>query len=196
MFTGIVQATGVLEARERRGQGFSLRITAPFAGLELGESVAVNGTCLTVEQKLPNGFGADVSLETSDKTTLGRLAPQSRVNLERALGVGDRLGGHFVSGHVDAVCQVAEVALVGGDKRVRIRAPETLLHLIAVKGSVCLDGVSLTVNAVRGSVFEVMLIPHTLSATTLFSWQAGQALNLEVDLLARYVERCLAGRST
>lgn len=195
MFTGIVQALGVLETRERRGPGFRIRVTAPFGALTLGESIAVNGACLTVEQCLPAGFSADVSAETHDKTTLGRIALGSAVNLERALAAGERLGGHFVSGHVDAVCQVAEVATVGSAKRIRIRAPETLMHLVAVKGSVTLDGVSLTVNAVRGTGIELMLIPHTLQATTLSSLHPGQDLNLEVDLLARYVERCMNARA-
>ena len=195
MFTGIVQTLGALEARERRGPGFRIRVTAPFGALMLGESIAVNGACLTVEQCLPTGFSADVSAETHDKTTLGRIALGSPVNLERALAAGDRLGGHFVSGHVDAVCHVAEVAAIGSAKRVRIRAPEALMHLVAVKGSVTLDGVSLTVNAVRGTSIELMLIPHTLQATTLSSLHPGQDLNLEVDLLARYVERCMNVRA-
>jgi riboflavin synthase len=113
------------------------------------------------------------------------------VNLERALAVGERLGGHFVSGHVDGAARVVEVTPVGPARRLRVRAPAELMHLIAAKGSVCLDGVSLTVNAVRGLELELMLIPHTLEATTLLELRPGQALNLEVDLLARYVERCL-----
>lgn len=195
MFTGIVQVAGVLEGRERRGPGFKLRIKAAFDELVLGESIAVNGVCLTVEQCLPAGFSADVSVETHDKTTLGRLPIGAIVNLERALAVGDRMGGHFVSGHVDAVCQVIDVINVGPTQRVQVRVPEDLSHLIAVKGSVTLDGVSLTVNAVRGTAVEVMLIPHTLQVTTLGSLRPARELNLEVDLLARYVERCLAARA-
>jgi riboflavin synthase len=196
MFTGIVQTSGVLEARERQGAGFRIRVRAPFQALVLGESIAVNGACLTVSECLPHGFAADVSSETNDKTTLGKLSIGGRVNLERALAVGDRLGGHIVSGHVDAVCQVAEVVNVGTAKRVRVRAPEELMHLVAVKGSVTLDGVSLTVNDVRGTQLEVMLIPHTLEVTTLSALRPGQELNLEVDLLARYVERCLGPRAS
>lgn len=195
VFTGIVQALGVLEARERRGTGFRIKIAAPFEKLALGESIAVNGACLTVEQCLTTGFSADVSPETHDKTTLGRIAVGSSVNLERALAAGDRLGGHFVSGHVDSICQVVEVQVAGNAKRVRVRAPESLMRLIAVKGSITLDGVSLTVNDVRGTSVEVMLIPHTVAATTFAGLHAGQELNLEVDLLARYVERCMNARS-
>ena len=195
MFTGIVQVAGVLEARERRGPGFKLRVQTPMAELVLGESIAVNGVCLTVEQCLPAGFSADVSVETHDKTTLGRLPIGATVNLERALAVGERMGGHFVSGHVDAVCQVIDVINVGPTQRVQVRVPEDLAHLIAVKGSVTLDGVSLTVNAVRGTAVEVMLIPHTLQVTTLGGLRPARELNLEVDLLARYVERCLAARA-
>jgi riboflavin synthase len=195
MFTGIVQALGVLEARERSGSGFRLRVGAPFGPLDLGESIAVNGACLTVSECLPAGFTADVSPETHEKTTLGRIALGGPVNLERALAAGDRLGGHFVSGHVDAQCQVVDVTVVGNARRVRVRAPESLMHLVAVKGSVTLDGVSLTVNDVRGTSIELMLIPHTLQATTLASLRPGQELNLEVDLLARYVERCMNARA-
>jgi riboflavin synthase len=195
VFTGIVQVAGVLEARERRGPGFKLRVKAPWGELVLGESIAVNGVCLTVEQCLPAGFSADVSVETHDRTTLGRLPIGATLNLERALAVGDRMGGHFVSGHVDAVCQVIEVSNVGPTQRVQVRVPEDLVRLIAVKGSLTLDGVSLTVNAVRGTAVEVMLIPHTLQVTTLCSLRPARELNLEVDLLARYVDRLLAARA-
>lgn len=191
MFTGIVQATGSLESRERRGPGFRVKVRAPFSGLQLGESIAVNGVCLTVTEDLGHGFSADISSETSETTTLGGLELGDSVNLERALAVGDRLGGHYVSGHVDAVCKIAERATVGDAERFRIRAPAELMRLIAAKGSICLDGVSLTVNAVRGNAFDIMLVPHTLSNTTLEAMRPGHELNLEVDLLARYVERCL-----
>lgn len=195
MFTGLVQAVGRLEARERRGAGSRVKVAAPFPDLALGESIAVNGACLTVEQCSPGKFTADISPETQEKTTLGRLAPGSAMNLERALSASDRLGGHFVSGHVDAICQVVDVSAVSNAKRVRIRVREDLMHLIAVKGSLTLDGVSLTVNALRGTTVELMLVPHTLLATTLSALHAGQDLNLEVDLLARYVERCMNARS-
>jgi riboflavin synthase len=193
MFTGIVQIGGKLRARTRRGPNYEVDIEAAFECIELGESIAVNGVCLTVTRCLPDGFTADVSLETHERTTLGRLPVGARLNLERALAVGERLGGHFVSGHVDGEGRIVEVAHVGDARRVRLRAPADLLHLIAVKGSLCVDGVSLTVNAVRGPEVELMLIPHTLAITTLADLRPGQELNLEVDLLARYVERCLQG---
>jgi len=193
MFTGIVQIPGKLRSRERQGPGFRIGVDAAFERLELGESIAVNGVCLTVSALLPAGFAADLSAESAEKTTLGRLEIGARLNLERALAVGERLGGHFVSGHVDGAARVIDVATVGPARRVRVRAPAELLHLIAGKGSVCLDGVSLTVNALRGADFELMLIPHTLEVTTLRELRPGQELNLEVDLLARYVERIMTG---
>ena len=193
MFTGIVQIPGRLRSRERQGPGFRVSVDAAFERLQLGESIAVNGVCLTVSAISAAGFAADVSVETAERTTLGRLAIGARLNLERALGVGERLGGHFVSGHVDGAARVLDVATVGPARRVRMRAPTELLHLIASKGSVCLDGVSLTVNALRGADFELMLIPHTLEVTTLSELRPGQELNLEIDLLARYVERIMTG---
>jgi riboflavin synthase len=193
MFTGIIQLPGKLRSRERHGPGFRIVVQAAFERLQLGESIAVNGVCLTVAQTLPDAFAADLSAETHDKTTLGRVSLAARLNLERALAVGERMGGHFVSGHVDGAARVVDVTNVGTARRLRVRAPAELLHLIAVKGSVCLDGVSLTVNALRGTEVELMLIPHTLEVTTLSELRAGQDLNLEVDLLARYVERCMKG---
>jgi riboflavin synthase len=191
MFTGIIQISGRLRSRERHGPGFRIVVQAGFERLELGESIAVNGVCLTVAQILPDGFVADVSVETHERTTLGRLALGASLNLERALAVGERMGGHFVSGHVDGPGRVVDVTHAGEARRVRLRTPAELTHLIAEKGSICVDGVSLTVNRVRGLELELMLIPHTLAITTLSELRPGQELNLEVDLLARYVERCL-----
>jgi riboflavin synthase len=193
VFTGIIQRAGKLSARQRQGPGFRIAVEAAFERLELGESIAVNGVCLTVAELLPRGFAADLSVETHEKTTLGQVALGAPVNLERALAVGERLGGHFVSGHVDGLCQVTDVTAVGSARRVRLRVPAGLLHLIAAKGSVCIDGVSLTVNAVRGVEIELMLIPHTLEITTLSALRPGLTLNLEVDLLARYVESVMKG---
>ena len=195
MFTGIIQSAGKLAARQRQGPGFRIAVEAAFERLELGESIAVNGVCLTVAELLPHGFAADLSAETHEKTTLGQVPLGAAVNLERALAVGERLGGHFVSGHVDGLGQVTEVTMVGVARRVRLRVPAGLLHLIAAKGSVCIDGVSLTVNAVRGVEIELMLIPHTLEITTLSALRPGTTLNLEVDLLARYVESVMKGAS-
>lgn len=158
-----------------------------FDALELGESIAVNGACLTVVARTPTSFDADVSIETADKTTLGRLPSGADLNLERALRVGDRLGGHMVSGHVDGIAKVASVETEGDAWLVRIAFGEEHRRFLAPKGSVTLDGVSLTVNELSGSNLSVMLIPHTREVTALKHWRAGAELNLEVDLVARYL---------
>jgi riboflavin synthase len=183
----LVEATGKLESRVVRGPGFRLSIATELEALELGESISVNGVCLTVTSFEGGRFEADISVETADKTTLGRLPTGSEVNLERSLRMGDRLGGHLVSGHVDGIARVREIGAAGDALRVRLEAPEALRRFIAAKGSVCLDGVSLTVNTAQGGGFEIMLIPHTLTVTNLKALRAGSELNLEVDLLARYV---------
>jgi len=182
---------GRLRARERRGPGFRVGIETDLAPLELGESIAVNGACLTVVTIEPWGFNADVSLETVVRPTVVRTAVGAGVNLERSLRIGDRIGGHLVTGHVDGLARVAECTASGEALRVRFSAPSALMGFLAEKGSVCLDGVSLTVNAVHGDGFDVMLVPHTLSVTTLETLAPGRELNIEVDLIARYVARCL-----
>lgn len=191
MFTGLVAGTGKLLSRDRRGPGYRLVVgTAGLAGfdaLELGESIAVSGACLTVIAQTGASFDADVSLETTEKTTLGGLALGSDLNLERSLRVGDRLGGHWVSGHVDGIGRIVSVEPQGDAWLVKINMPEELRRFVAPKGSVALDGVSLTVNAVSGLELQVMLIPHTRQVTSLKAWRAGAALNLEVDLVARYL---------
>lgn len=191
MFTGIVQGDGRVIAIAPIDGGVRLVLEAPLGALALGESVSVNGACLTVAALSPNGFAADLSRETLERTSLGALVPGSRVNLERALTLADRLGGHLVSGHVDGLARVASVEAVGETRRVHFECPRPLLRYIAEKGSVALDGVSLTVNAVSADGFCVMLIPHTLSMTTLGDLAPGRQLNLEVDQVARYVARFL-----
>lgn len=191
MFTGLVETTGELCARERRGPGFRLRVTCSLGGLALGESIAVSGACLTVIAHDDTGFDADVSLETAAKTTLGRLPIGTRVNLERSLQVGDRLGGHLVTGHVDGVARVRSVETIGDAWRVTLEPPHELSRFVAPKGSVSLDGTSLTVNGVSGDGFDVMLIPHTRQVTNLSRLAPGMELNMEVDLVARYVLRYL-----
>lgn len=186
MFSGLVPATGVIAAQAARGPGMRLSISGALGELVLGESIAVSGVCLTVVSATPHGFEADVSAETLAKTTLGRLGRGARVNLERALALGDRLGGHLVQGHVDGVAVVELTEPVGEALRMVVRPPAPLLRYLAPKGSVCLDGVSLTINANASGVFEVMLIPETLARTTLHGVKRGRELNLEVDLLARY----------
>jgi riboflavin synthase len=191
MFTGLVESKGVLARRSRRGPGYRLVVESGFGPLVLGESISVSGACLTVVGSDPRSFEADVSLETASKTTLGALPLGSSVNLERSLKVGDRLGGHLVSGHVDAVAELVRVTPAGEAQRLSVAYPRDLGRFIAVKGSITLDGVSLTVNAVTADELEVMVIPHTLSVTTLGELKPGAALNLEVDTLARYAVRFL-----
>jgi riboflavin synthase len=193
VFTGIVEATGLLASRQPRGPGFRIRVRAKLGTLVLGESIAVSGACLTVVSASDEGFDADISSETAERTTLGRAPVGARVNLERSLRVGDRMGGHIVTGHVDGIARVERSVPLGEARRVDLSVPAALLRWIAPKGSVTLDGVSLTVNQVSAGGFDVMLIPHTLAVTTLGELAAGSELNLEVDLVARYVARWLEG---
>ena len=191
VFTGLVAGTGTLKSRERRGPGYRLVIgTSGVAGFEelvTGESIAVSGACLTVVSSTAESFEADVSIETAEKTTLGRVAVGSELNLERSLRVGDRLGGHWVSGHVDGVGRVAAIEVQGDAWQVAVELPAELRRFLAPKGSVVLDGVSLTVNVVDPLSFQVMLIPHTRQLTNFKHLAAGTELNLEVDLVARYL---------
>ena len=187
MFTGIIQATAHLERREPSGAGARLTIATPrpLARLALGESVAVNGACLTVVRRAGARFMADVSPETLARTTLGRLPLGRRLNVERALKLGDRLGGHIVQGHVDGVGRTRGAA----DSLTWFDAPEDVVRYCVVKGSIAVDGTSLTVAALDDEGFAVALVPHTLAATTLGALAPGDAVNLEVDVLAKYVER-------
>jgi riboflavin synthase len=197
MFTGLVELTGILARRSRRGPGYRLTVEAALGALTLGESISVSGACLTVVGSDARSFEADVSLETAARTTLGALPLGSTLNLERALQVGDRLGGHFVSGHVDAVAELVSSEPAGEALRMSVGYPRDLARFIASKGSITLDGVSLTVNRVTGDLLEVMVIPHTLAVTTLGRLKPGSTINLEVDTLARYAVRFLevsAGR--
>jgi riboflavin synthase len=198
MFTGLVQSVGRLAAREPRGGDLRLRIAAgalDASDLQLGESIAVNGVCLTVVGFDAEGFEADVSNETLALTTLGSLRPGAPLNLERALLPTTRLGGHLVAGHVDGLGTVASIADDGRSQRWRFAAPAPLLRYVATKGSICVDGVSLTVNAVDATGFEVNLVPHTLEHTAFAATPPGAPVNLEVDLIARYAERLLQGQS-
>jgi len=195
MFTGLIEGVGRLVSTEARGGDARLRIavgTLPFEGVAMGESIAVNGVCLTVVAFDDAHFEADASTETLSLTTLGALVPGRAVNLERAMRPTDRLGGHMVSGHVDGVGSVASVHEDARAQRWRFDAPAALLKYVAHKGSICVDGVSLTVNAVDATGFEVALVPHTVAHTAFGSMAVGEAVNLEVDLVARYVERLLS----
>ena len=196
MFTGIIQAVGKIAAIESKGGDARLRIDTgklDMRDVRTGDSIAVGGVCLTAVEHSAREFSADVSGETLSRTTLGRLRAGDPVNLEKALTLATPLGGHLVSGHVDGVGTVASRRDDGRSVRFRFRAPETLAKYIAEKGSICVDGVSLTVNAVQGAEFEINLVPHTLQETTLNRLQTGSAVNLEVDILARYLERLMLG---
>lgn len=196
MFTGIIQAVGRLGPPEARGGDLRLRIEAgglDLSDAQLGESIAVSGVCLTVVAFDATGFSADVSNETLSLTTLGRLQGGAAVNLERALRAGDRLGGHLVSGHVDGLGRVEKRWPDARSERWRFAAPASLLRYVAVKGSICVDGVSLTVNAVDDRGFEVNLVPHTLENTAFGTAVDGSEVNIEVDVIARYVERLAQG---
>jgi riboflavin synthase len=195
MFTGLVECTGLLRARSEHGPGIRLAFEAPLGGLLVGESVSVSGACLTVVAARPDGFDADVTRETLERTMLGRLSVGARVNFERAVRAGDRLGGHLVQGHVDGLAEVLETKPAGEALDVSVGTAPSLLRYVAEKGSVALDGVSLTVNGVGGGAFSIMLIPHTRAVTTLGNLAPGRVLNLEVDLVARYVARLLEGAS-
>jgi riboflavin synthase len=196
MFTGIVAAIGRIGQVEPRPKGLRLSIDAgalDTSDVAIGDSIAVNGCCLTVVALAGRRFDVDVSQETID-CTVGLGAP-GEVNLEKSLRLADRLGGHLVSGHVDGVGEVLAFEPVGGSHRLVVRAPAELAKYIARKGSVAVQGVSLTVNRVDGREFEINLIPHTLAVTTLKHLKPGARVNLEVDLLARYAERLLAAGS-
>ncbi|KAF0192123.1 MAG: riboflavin synthase subunit alpha [Gammaproteobacteria bacterium] len=196
MFSGIVAAMGMVANVTPADAARRLYIDAPdldLAGVSIGDSVSVSGVCLTVIDIAGDRFGADVSNETLSCTTLGDLAPGVAVNLEKALLPTTRLGGHLVSGHVDGVGTVIECALDGDSVRVRVRVPDELARYIAAKGSVCVDGVSLTVNRVDGAEFELNIVPHTRQVTTLGEYAVGRPVNIEVDVIARYLERLVAG---
>jgi riboflavin synthase len=194
MFTGIIAAMGHIAAVQRSNQGARLRIDAPgldLAGGTIGESIAVAGVCLTAVAIDLASFAADVSPETLACTTLGQRQVGDAVNLERALRLADRLGGHLVTGHVDGVGVVRRVVPEGDCFRLELDVPATLQHYVARKGSICVDGVSLTVNRVERNQIAIQVVPHTLAATTIGGYRAGTLVNIEVDLVARYLERLL-----
>ena len=194
MFTGIIQTVGRIARIERRGGDVRLTVdtaTLDMSDVALGDSIAVGGVCLTAVELGAQSFAADVSNETLSLTSFGQLAPGSRVNLEKALRLADRLGGHMVSGHVDGLGKVVSVTSDGRSQRWTFEVPPNLTRYIAAKGSICIDGTSLTVNEVSASRFGVNLIPHTVEHTTFADRKAGDAVNLEVDVVARYVERLL-----
>ena len=199
MFTGIIEGVGRLAARESIGGDvrFTFEVgNLPFDDVRLGESIAVNGVCLTVIAFDATSFKADASTETLALTTLGRLPLGAALNLERAMRPTDRLGGHIVSGHVDGLGTVQSIADDARAQRWRFTAPAGLLKYVAKKGSICVDGTSLTVNEVDDAGFDVALIPHTVAHTRFAETRVGDAVNLEIDLIARYVERLLGDKET
>lgn len=193
MFTGLVAGQGRVQGVTRRGSETRLSVAALFSlpDIRLGESVALNGVCLTVETAGENAFSAYASAETMGLTNLGELRAGSLVNLERALALGDRLGGHLVSGHVDGLARVESVAPAGQSMAFRLSFPDEFGPLVVAKGSVALDGVSLTINARGPNWLTVNIIPETRKATTIASWSPGRAVNLETDLIGKYVRAML-----
>ena len=193
MFSGIIADAGMIKKVADREGGLRLTVATEVLGMDdvaLGDSIAVNGVCLTVIEVDGNDFTVDVSRETLDCTT-GLELQGGHVNLEKAMRLSDRIGGHLVSGHVDGVGEVVAFNDIGESWRLVVRAPQALSKYIAVKGSITINGVSLTVNHVAGNEFEVNLIPHTLEVTTLNELEKGKRVNLEIDLIARYVERMM-----
>ncbi|AZZ46758.1 riboflavin synthase [Pseudomonadaceae bacterium SI-3] len=196
MFTGIIESIGTIGAMTPKGGDVRVLVETgklDLADVKLGDSIAVNGVCLTAVELPGNGFWADVSRETLARTAFVDLKPGSRVNLEKALMPTSRLGGHLVSGHVDGVGEVVAREENARAVQFRIRAPRELAKYIALKGSITVDGTSLTVNAVNGTEFELTIVPHTLAETIMVDYRPGRKVNLEVDLLARYLERLLMG---
>ena len=195
MFTGIIVATGRVTSLTEKGGDLELGIDAAaldLARLALGDSISVQGACLTVTRMEGTRFYADVSRETMAKTTLGALRPGSRVNLEPSLRAGDALGGHWVSGHVDAVGKLRAVVQDARSWRLEFELPASLMRFVASKGSICVNGVSLTVNKVEGRRFDVNIIPHTHQVTTLGELRIDDGVNIEIDVIARYLERLMA----
>lgn len=198
MFTGIIEAKGKVLAKQ--AQGGDLKVTLEtglldLSDVKLGDSIAVNGVCLTVIALTSNGFSADISNETLAHTRWTEINLGDTVNLEKALTPTTRLGGHLVSGHVDGIGQVIERSEDARSIRFKVQAPQDLARYIAHKGSITVDGVSLTVNAVNGDVFELNIVPHTAKETTLYEFAPGRKVHLEVDLIARYLERLISGQT-
>ncbi len=196
MFTGIIEALGTIESLAKTPEGGKLRVRTPELApqLEIANSIAVNGCCLTVVEKTGEWFAADLSGETLRRTAFGGMQPGARVNLERPLRAGQELGGHFVQGHVDGVGRVTRLEAARENWWLGVRVPDELARYVAMKGSIAIDGVSLTVAAWRDGVAEMAVIPFTYAHTNLSGMAAGDAVNIECDILAKYVERMLEGR--
>ena len=199
MFTGIIESIGKISAKQAKGGDIRLRIDTGTLGLDdvkLGDSIAVNGICLTVISLQSQGFSADVSLETLNHSTFQQMAVGSAVNLEKALTLSTRLGGHMVSGHVDGVGEVVEYLADARSVHVGVRLSHSLMKYLAQKGSVCVDGVSLTINRLDKDVFHLNIVPHTAQETIIDTWRVGSRVNVEVDVVARYLERLILGEES
>jgi len=199
MFTGIIESIGTIAKIEKKSGDAELTFKVGQLGMSdvsLGDSIACNGVCLTAIKLNDYSFVADISNETLRLTTLGSLAAGSKINLEKALTPTTRLGGHLVSGHVDGIGEIMSIKKDSRSVQYKVQAPIELAHYIAKKGSICVDGVSLTVNEITDNIFELNLVPHTLNETTASDYKVGTKINLEVDLLARYLERLLTGQKT
>ena len=196
MFTGLVVETGTLLALEPRGESARLTLRAPTVaqGARLGDSIAVNGCCLTATDIAGENVSFDLLAETLRRTSLGSVQPGGKVNLEPALGVGAKMGGHFVQGHVDTTAELLDYSEHGADRRLEIELPSEFAHYVIYKGSIAVDGISLTVAEVGERSFVCWIIPHTAALTNLHTRKRGDRVNLEFDLLAKYVERMLAAR--
>jgi len=196
MFTGIVETVGNIASMSPQGGDVQLLIKTgklDLGDVKLGDSIAVNGVCLTVIALSATGFSADVSLETLRRTSFKQLKVGSRVNLEKALTPTTRLGGHIVSGHVDGLGEIVSREEDARSIHLKVQAPAELARYLSEKGSVCVDGVSLTINGINGALFDLNIVPHTSQETTVDQWRAGAGVNLEVDIIARYLERLLLG---
>jgi riboflavin synthase len=194
MFTGIIKTTGIIDRVQRTGGDVRMTVRSPgldWQAFDIGESIAVNGVCLTAVELDADGFVTDVSNETLEVTALGNIAEGDEVNLEPSLSLGERLGGHLVSGHVDCVGTISVRDVDARSVRLGVTVPEAYRRYIAKKGSVCIDGVSLTVNAVSDEGFDVNIIPHTADVTIIGGYRVGTTVNIEVDLVARYLERLI-----
>lgn len=199
MFTGIIEAQGTIQALRRRSVDVQLKVTThtlDMSDVHIGDSIAVNGVCLTVVEFTQDYFCADVSHETLSRSSLGKLKVGSNVNLEKAMGASGRFGGHMVSGHVDGLATVKSVIHQGQGIDIWLEFPAELGKYIAEKGSITLDGISLTVNEIQQRQFRLTIIPHSAEQTTISEWKKGSEVNLEVDVVARYLERLLQGSKT
>ena len=198
MFTGLIEDVGIVQGVQQREAGavVTVQTRLPLSEVKIGDSIAVNGACLTVVELQGQTFVADASPETLDRTTLGHARNGTRVNLERALCFGDRLGGHLVTGHIDSIAQVTSRNRQSNMEVFQFSLSGKALHLLVDKGSVAIDGISLTVNRLTGDGFSVAIIPHTLAQTTLVERQVGDAVNIETDLIGKYVARLLTGQGS